>query len=239
VNTIGGVTPADITVVFDGDQTLWDFASAMVRALGETRIEIARSTGLPVTEIPPIEELVAVRQSIDDRIAAGESVVCPRRLAFADTLRRLGQDPSDDLVDHITDFFIGRRVEMCRPYLEAVPTLTLLRESYAIALLTNAPARLDRIGLREFFDHIFCGDDFGSAKPDPTLYAHVRAMCDSKLLVSVGDSLDDDIVGPQAAGWRAVWINRDGAPLPDTVHPDAVLTSLGGLDTALKTIAVR
>jgi hypothetical protein len=36
-----------------------------------------------------------------------------------------------------------------------------------------------------------------------------------------------------------VWINRDGAPLPDTVHPDAVLTSLGGLDTALKTIAAH
>jgi putative hydrolase of the HAD superfamily len=125
---------------------------------------------------------------------------------------------------------------MCRPYLEAVPALMSLRDTYGIALLTNAPAQLDRIGLRAFFDHVFCAHELGTSKPDPSLYAHVRKTCDSQKLASVGDSLDDDIVGPQSAGWRTVWINRDGADLPDTVHPDAVLTSLGGIDAAVRTI---
>jgi putative hydrolase of the HAD superfamily len=48
--------------------------------------------------------------------------------------------------------------------------------------------------------------------------------------VHVGDGLDTDIAGAQAAGMKAVWINRAGIPLPEGYSPDAELASLAGLD---------
>jgi len=224
-----------VTVVFDGGQTLWDFDGAAVRALGETRIAIARATGMSVVSVPSIEQLLKLRREVGERMRAGARVACPRRDAFTAALKLMGDDASPETVDHITEFFISRRHEMCRPYLESVPILTALRETYAVVLLTNANPHLDRIGLRDVFDRVFCAEEVGMAKPDQNLYRQVAEACGTAM-VSVGDSLVDDVLGPQRAGWRAVWINRDGLGLPHHVKPDAVLNSLGGLDTALKTI---
>ena len=224
------------TIVLDGDQTLWDFQSAMVRALGETRLEIARVIDVDLADVPSIEELIARRDRIADT-ARGETLEAIRRSAFAETLAMLGHDGDDGEVDRVATFFTGRRFELCRPYHDTVPALTKLRESYVVALLTNGNSHPERMGLRSMFDHIFIAEELGAEKPDPSVYARVAATCGGEgALGSVGDSLMNDVVAPQKAGWKAVWINRDHRPLPQQVNPDASLTSLEGLDIALRSI---
>jgi FMN hydrolase / 5-amino-6-(5-phospho-D-ribitylamino)uracil phosphatase len=44
--------------------------------------------------------------------------------------------------------------------------------------------------------------------------------------VHVGDEIETDVLGAQAFGMRAVWLNRSGAEVPEAVHPDAVISSL-------------
>ena len=34
-------------------------------------------------------------------------------------------------------------------------------------------------------------------------------------IVHVGDHLDADVAGAKRLGWYTVWVNREGAPLPD------------------------
>ncbi len=224
------------TIVLDGDQTLWDFQSAMVRALGETRIEIARVVDVDLADVPSIEALIARRDRIAEA-ARGETLEAIRRSAFAETLAELGHGDDDGAVDRVAAFFTGRRFELCRPYHDTVPALTKLRESYVVALLTNGNSHPERMGLRSMFDHVLVAEDLGAEKPDPSVYARVAAVCGGEgALVSVGDSLMNDVVAPQKAGWKAVWINRDHRPLPQQVNPDATLTTLDGLDIALRSI---
>ncbi len=227
---------APVTLVFDGDQTLWDFRSAMVRALGETRIEIARVTHVPLVSVPSIETMIATREAVAASAPPNTTLECLRRMAFTRTLRALTPAAGDEMVDRVTDFFLGRRYEMCRPYLETVPTLSALRESYGIALLTNGNSHPDKIGLSGLFDHVFFADDMGARKPDPAVYAHVAAATGSHRNISVGDSLQNDIVGAQRAGWQAVWINRSLEALPDGVRPDGELRTLEGLDVVVQRI---
>jgi FMN phosphatase YigB (HAD superfamily) len=52
-------------------------------------------------------------------------------------------------------------------------------------------------------------------------------------VVYVGDSLAHDVLGAQAAGLRAVWLNRSGEPRPDGVRPDAEVRTLAELPVAL------
>jgi putative hydrolase of the HAD superfamily len=51
--------------------------------------------------------------------------------------------------------------------------------------------------------------------------------------VHVGDSLEHDVAGAQAAGWKAVWLNRDGVPNGTGLRPDAEIASLHELDTVV------
>ena len=49
----------------------------------------------------------------------------------------------------------------------------------------------------------------------------------------VGDSLECDVAGAQAAGFKAVWLNRAGAANATGLRPDAEIASLAELDTVL------
>jgi putative hydrolase of the HAD superfamily len=72
-------------------------------------------------------------------------------------------------------------------------------------------------------------------KPSPEFYSVVcaAAAAPPSSIVHVGDSVAHDVVGAQAAGLRAVWLNRGGRPRPSAVHPDAEISSLAELQSAL------
>lgn len=100
---------------------------------------------------------------------------------------------------------------------------------YTLAAFSNGnPAMLDPLldatGLRTYLHYVISVDEMQTYKPAPRVYRHVA----SRLGVPIGAVLlvsanPFDIIGAQAAGMRAAWINRahsrfDGlGPLPDTV----------------------
>ncbi len=229
------MTSDSTTLVFDGDQTLWDFRSALDRALAETRHELARITGVEITQIPSVTEMTTARNRLMTE-SAGMRLDDVRVRAFVQLLDQLGVTAAPELVDHVNQFFIGRRYEMCRPYRETVPVLRTLREHYRLVLLTNGNSFPERIGLGGLFEHTFFADDIGAEKPSSLAYDHVAAVCGGRVLVSIGDSIVNDIIGPASRGWRTIWVNRDSRELPENAHPDAILVSLEALATTLERI---
>ncbi|MGO4598049.1 HAD family hydrolase [Terrabacter sp. 2RAF25] len=84
-----------------------------------------------------------------------------------------------------------------------------------VALLTNsalAPTRvkLEALDLVQRFDVVVTTDTLGFGKPDPRVYVEAcRLMAvDPARVVCVGDSLEWDVLGAEAAGLRAVWLDR-------------------------------
>jgi HAD superfamily hydrolase (TIGR01509 family) len=136
----------------------------------------------------------------------------------------------------------------------AQATLRRLRPRYRLIVATNADdsgvrhvrTALSRVGLDELIDDVVSSRDVGARKPDPLFYraALLRAGFAGVPLaperaVMVGDSLENDIAGAQAAGLRAIWFDPRrarrpaGAPIPDArIHSlaelPAALARLGG-----------
>ena len=98
---------------------------------------------------------------------------------------------------------------------------------------------LRRDGLHDLFDVIALADLVGMEKPNEKIfqYALEKAGVPASRAVHVGNRLDSDIRPAKRLGLRTVWILRGDAPpaptLEQLAEPDAVVTSLIGVPTAL------
>ncbi len=100
------------------------------------------------------------------------------------------------------------------------------RRGVALGLITNSasPYRgpFERLGLAESFDAVLFSCEERARKPEPRLYAAVcaRLGVEEGETLMVGDSLANDVAGPQAAGMTALLVgeSRRAAAVPRTAH---------------------
>jgi putative hydrolase of the HAD superfamily len=128
-------------------------------------------------------------------------------------------------------------------YPDVKPTLSALALKFKLGLVANsgeaALRALRRDGLHDLFDVIALADLVGMEKPNEKIfqYALEKAGVPASRAVHVGNRLDSDIRPAKRLGLRTVWILRGDAPpaptLEQLAEPDAVVTSLIGVPTAL------
>ncbi len=169
----------------------------------------------------------ALRGRLDLDAASREIV----RLAFADT----GLD-AVELAHRIADDYRARRAAFLAPYPGAIDTLTAIRErGIRTALLTNGGAlsqrlSVERHGLAGYFDCIVIEGEFGAGKPDERVFRHALESCGCgpESTWMVGDNLAADIAPAIALGMRGVWVDSEGAGLPEgaPVRPHRVVRSI-------------
>jgi len=115
---------------------------------------------------------------------------------------------------------------------EGVPeTLTALNQRFVIGVITNFEEwyqrrKFERLPIVGLVSHFIVADMVGVEKPDPRIFAHALSLAgvEPREAVFVGDRLDVDIAGAQAAGMRAVWFNHWGGTLDRTSPaPDAII----------------
>jgi putative hydrolase of the HAD superfamily len=104
------------------------------------------------------------------------------------------------------------------PYPDAAPALAALRAAgLRLAVVSNwdcsLPQVLAGLGLAGALDTIAVSARVGALKPDPAIFqaALVELRCDPDEALFVGDSLETDVLGAQAAGLRALLLERGTA----------------------------
>jgi FMN phosphatase YigB (HAD superfamily) len=109
------------------------------------------------------------------------------------------------------------------PEVSAIPgaqlTLSLLAPRYRLAVATNAVVSgrdlvlraLERVGLGAYFSDVFCFAEIGARKDSEAFWDAVlaRLRMRSSELAMVGDSLEQDVLGPRRFGIASVWFNED------------------------------
>lgn len=77
-------------------------------------------------------------------------------------------------------------------------------------------------------DGVYTSESLCCYKPDPKFYELLlkKTGFTPKEAVFVGDSLSEDIVGPQKAGMKTVFLDRKGAGCPENIIPDRILSAL-------------
>lgn len=140
------------------------------------------------------------------------------RSIVATSISHLSPPPADFdrlFEDLWNEFAHGHR---WRPEPSALQTLSSLRDrGYRTALLTNWDQRVRQVvaetGFAPHLDHLFVSSEIGHEKPDREIFAHCQAALQlaPEQILHIGDSLQHDIAGAQAAGWHAIRISAEAA----------------------------
>ena len=150
-------------------------------------------------------------------------------LARAGAAVVLGPDPLRDALLAALRF---------RAYPDVPDALRALRAAgHRIVVVSNWDVSLHEAlrsaGLSELVDGAIASAEVGAEKPDPRIFAAAAALADvsTEGALHAGDTLEYDVAGAQAAGWRAVLVARGGPPrrVPDGVPVIASLAELPAL----------
>ena len=86
-----------------------------------------------------------------------------------------------------------------------------------LGIITNGPsehqwAKVDALGVEKWIsrENIIVSGDLGINKPDVRIFDAMqeKLQLGVESLYYIGDSLENDIVGANNAGWNTIWINR-------------------------------
>ena len=140
----------------------------------------------------------------------------------------------------------AEKVRVLSPYPGVRETLAeLKRRGFPLAIVTdaingNALARLRKVGLAEYFDHIISFDMTGAKKPAPDAFLLALKKLQTKPAETllVGDSLRRDIAPAQALGMITAYAKYGDRNIrsrdPPNCRPDYVLTTIEELMELVK-----
>jgi len=232
MSTVIGVIKA---VVFDIDQTLWDFHATRINALTGCLGLLRERATREVAQRWTVDDLQArfdrletsARNTALGKIRTASLKEAANEAAPLDA--RLGID--------LHELYFDTRHAAHEPFPDVVPALHQLRDAgLQLGLVSNGNSNIERLGLDGWWDAIVLAPEHGVAKPHPAIYEITAGQLgrDPSELVCVGDDPDKDVAGPQRAGWRGIWNRRDNEELPSGVIPDATVELLTEIPQLLR-----
>ena len=141
----------------------------------------------------------------------------------------------------LNDAFLNAMAEICEPLPGAVSLLDSLKGKAKLGIITNGftalqQIRLERTGLRDYFDALIISEQVGVPKPDPRIFDYALEQAgnpDRSRVLMVGDTAESDIRGGINSGLSTVWLNPHGRAQPEGIQPTWTVTSLNELEQLL------
>ena len=111
--------------------------------------------------------------------------------------------------------------------------LSDLSKQYRLGIIANQEAgtegRLEKWGIKNFFDVIVASTEAGCSKPDLRIFeiALSQAGCKPENAVMIGDRIDNDIIPAKKLGMKTVWVKQGFAAYQsDSSIPDCTINSI-------------
>lgn len=220
--------PVPRAVLFDLDDTLCDFTSAR-----RERLRFAFSTEGQFPEA--VDKAKLVERMIDASIAIHPYAADH----FPDLFADFGVG-SHERAYRAAQWYRSNRFHSLQMFPAAVQVLQQARFSHGspgnrpIGVITNGPsdvqrAKIELLDVARLVDFIIISEEFGAAKPDPTIFeaALAQAGAAPNEAVFIGDSAEHDMAGAMALGMATIWINRTGAPWAESgLAPDRTVSNI-------------
>jgi 2-haloacid dehalogenase len=214
-------------LLFDADDTLFDFARAERHAFASMLAEV-----LPEQPAPgPSEELFSLYQRINKQVWHElEQCLLPKARLNSERFHRLWSalglqvDPEQSGASYV------HHLSQCSFLLEeALETCVRLRQELGcrIGIVTNGlqqvqRPRLERSELAPWVDFMVVSEECGHAKPDPRILSYTferypHAPPEATLLI--GDRLETDVHGGNTFGVDSCWFNPERRPNSTAIVP--------------------
>lgn len=198
-------------ILFDADDTLYDYARseayALTESFREAELEYSEELAESYRSIngelwvdyeQGLIDLGALRSERFAKLIAQNNLTIPWNAEQFSTayLRYLGEG----------SFLMDGAAELCRE---------LLARGTRLAVITNGikevqHSRIGRSELKDAFEHIIVSEDAGIQKPHPDIFEYAfrkLGLGDNRNVLIVGDSLTSDMQGGANAGIHTCWYN--------------------------------
>jgi putative hydrolase of the HAD superfamily len=208
--------PVPRAILFDLDDTLCDYSAAR-----ELRLRVAFSLDGEGKPVPLGDDVLA------EMVTASIGMHPHGTDHFPDLFRQFGIDDVE-AANRAAEWYRGNRFHGLELFGGAREALQAVRSARSIpgfrrpiGIITNGPTEVQRakftlLGLQELVDFVLISEEFGAAKPDPSIYlaAVARLGVGPDDVVFVGDTAEFDMAGAHAAGLRSVWISGGAKDWP-------------------------
>lgn len=229
-------------VLFDLDDTLFDHRHCARTALEAVRASHAAFAGVDRHEFEASHSrhLEALHLQV---LAGAIRLDDARRERFRRLFEDAGVRAGDDLVHATAIAYRDCYMRSWQPVPGAGPLLRALQGRARIGVVSNnlheeQIQKIRHCGFDQYLDSVVISERAGVTKPDPAIFrmALDELGCGAGHAVMVGDSWTADVAGARAAGIRAVWFNRSGAPKPEPADDVAELRALEPVDDAITVV---
>jgi putative hydrolase of the HAD superfamily len=232
-------------LLLDVDDTLMDTRAAMVAAGTAAVAELWPDAGAQVHHDAAVH-FQGDPQGFFHRFTSGElGFAQMRRARVADLLEFFSLAATEDVSRRFEDAYAPAFCANVRLFDDVLPLVGAARTvGIPVGLLTNSSSaytqlKLQITGLTGVFAVVVTRDTLGFGKPDARAFHNACALLGSvpAQTVYVGDDIEIDAIAAQAAGLRALWLQRDdcdtqGIPAA-RAHGIPVVTSLTQVSTLL------
>ncbi|MFT5224611.1 MAG: HAD superfamily hydrolase (TIGR01549 family) [Polaribacter sp.] len=221
-------------LAFDLDDTLWPCMPVIQHA--EDTLYAWLDQHYPrITDHHNPQQMIDLRKQFtatDKKYSVDLSMM---RHEFLKKLATDNQYDVKEVADQGFDVFYNARQEVTF-YDDVFPALERLSTKYRLGAITNGNANVEKVGLGHLIEHTVSAIDLQIAKPDKRIY-HALADCfdvPTEQILYIGDHPEYDVIGPQVAGLRAAWINREEHQWPPSLPlPKYQITNLYELEALL------
>jgi HAD superfamily hydrolase (TIGR01549 family) len=128
------------------------------------------------------------------------------------------------LMKDLKEVLLKLYVQERKAYDDARPFLEELKGSgFVVVVVSNIPEHdmavdsLDRLGLSDYVDEVVTSARLGLRKPHPLVYLRALEKARASNAVFVGDSVENDVLGPLNVGIPAIHVARSGVTLKRSV----------------------
>jgi HAD superfamily hydrolase (TIGR01549 family) len=222
-------------LAFDLDDTLWPCMPVIQQA--EETLYAWLSQHYPrITANHNPEQLVGLRKQFTAQDKKYSVDLSMMRYEFLKMLATDNQYDVNEVADKGFDVFYNARQQVAF-YDDVFPALERLSLKYRLGAITNGNASVEKVGLGHLIEHTVSAVDLQIAKPDKRIYQSLADRFDvpTEQILYVGDHPEYDVIGPQVAGLRAAWINREERQWPQSLPlPKYQITNLYELEALLE-----
>lgn len=219
-------------ILFDADNTLFDFTYSQKKALEQTLkhhgFDFNEKTFEAFTELNN-----QIWKAYDENKISHEEI---KTLRFKKLFEKLGHNGVDLHV--FNDMFINKLVENSKLIESTDEYLEKLHGKVKMAIITNGMKevqrpRFEKCKHKSKFDRIFISGEMGKSKPNKEYFEQVHKETgneNKKNYLVVGDNIIADIYGGKRYGFDTCWYNPKNIKEQNTNYADFTIQNINELD---------
>ncbi|WP_032121460.1 YjjG family noncanonical pyrimidine nucleotidase [Clostridium amazonitimonense] len=224
------------TIMFDADETLFDFKKSERDALKNTMLEF----NIEYDENYHLKVYKDVNKAIWKELEDG--LITQKKLKI-ERFKRLSNRLNAGFDEVLFAKSYMRHLSLASfLYHDSIGLIESLYKNYKLSIITNGltevqDTRIRKSIIAKYFDDIVISEEVQVSKPDPRIFEHalnnIKHTNKSTVLI-VGDSLTSDIQGGINSGIDTCWFNPNKIVNETSIKPTYEISNLMELKDILK-----